>query len=347
MIYLGLMSGTSLDGLDAVFCTFKTKGSGYKYDILFGKTLEYDVSIRNMLQRAPLASGIELIEYDRKFGHYLGKCANKMIALSGIKPDVIASHGHTVFHRPENGFTFQLGHGAAIAAECGLPVMYDFRSMDVALGGQGAPLVPIGDKLLFPDFAACLNMGGFANVSMDQENRRIAWDICPVNFVANHLAALAGYDFDCNGFLGKKGTTIISLLEKLENLDFYRKISPKSLGREWVENEVFPLLFNEDHHAVSDLLRTFYEHISLRIASDINLSNSNVLCTGGGVKNHFLMQLIRSKTDWNAVVSEETLIDFKEALIFAFLAFLKRSGKSNCLASVTGASRDSSCGSII
>ena len=347
MIYLGLMSGTSLDGLDAVFCTFHPQGTGYGYEILFGTTVEYDDEIREMLQNAPFVSGEQLIFYDRKYGHHLGKKVNELIALSGITPDIIASHGHTVFHAPDRKFTFQMGHGAAIAAECNLPVMNDFRSLDVALGGHGAPLVPIGDKLLFPQFDACLNLGGFANVSLERDGKRIAWDISPVNFIANHLASLKGKAYDHDGLTGAAGAVQKSLLDKLESLDYYRKKYPKSLGREWVESNMDFLLSGGDGYSIEDTLRTFYEHVALRITNDINLKSGKVLCTGGGAKNRFLMQCIQEKAQWEVVIPEDELIDFKEALIFAFLCFLKQTGKPNCLASVTGASRDSLSGSVL
>lgn len=346
MIYLGLMSGTSLDGLDAIFCTFHQQENGYGYKILFGTTLEYDEETRNMLQNAPFVSGEQLIFYDRKYGHYLGKKVNELITQSGIKPDMVASHGHTVFHAPEKKLSFQMGHGAAITAECGLPVMYDFRSLDVALGGHGAPLVPIGDKLLFSHFDACLNLGGFSNVSMERNGKRIAWDICPVNFIANHLASIKGKHYDRDGSIGAAGTVQKKLLYKLESLDYYQKKYPKSLAREWVESNM-AFLLSDLEYSVEDTLRTFYEHVATRIVSDIDIKSGKVLCTGGGVKNRFLMQCIKEKSSWEVVIPENELVDFKEALIFAFLCFLKQSGKPNCLASVTGARCDSLGGSVI
>ena len=346
MIYLGLMSGTSLDGLDAVFCTFHPQKNGYDYEILFGTTLEYDDETRKMLQNAPFVSGEQLIFHDRKYGHYLGKKVKELIALSGITPDMVASHGHTVFHAPDKKVSFQMGHGAAIAAECGLSVMYDFRSLDVALGGHGAPLVPIGDKLLFPQFDACLNLGGFANVSLERTEQRIAWDICPVNFISNHLATFKGAHYDRNGLIGAAGTVQKNLLDKLENLDYYRKKHPKSLGREWVENNM-AFLLSDLEYSVEDTLRTFYEHVALRIVNDIDIKSGKVLCTGGGAKNRFLMRCIQEKAPYKMEIPESELIDFKEALIFAFLCFLKQTGQPNCLSSVTGASRDSLSGSVI
>jgi anhydro-N-acetylmuramic acid kinase len=198
-----------------------------------------------------------------------------------------------------------------------------------------------------------LNLGGFANVSLERNGKRIAWDICPVNFIANHLASKTsppsgglGGAVDYDGLIGAAGTIQKKLLDKLESLDYYQKKYPKSLGREWVESNM-AFLLSEPEHSVEDMLRTFYEHVALRITNDIDIKSGKVLCTGGGVKNRFLMQCIQEKASWEAVIPENELIDFKEALIFAFLCFLKQTGKSNCLASVTGASRDSRSGSII
>jgi anhydro-N-acetylmuramic acid kinase len=189
-------------------------------------------------------------------------------------------------------------------------------------------------------------LGGFANVSLERDGKRIAWDICPVNFIANHLASLKKAHYDHDGLIGAAGTIQKKLLDKLESLDYYQKKYPKSLAREWVESNM-AFLLPELEYSVEDTLRTFYEHVARRIVNDIDIKSGKVLCTGGGVKNRFLMQCIREKAQWEVVLPETELIDFKEALIFAFLCFLKQTGKPNCLASVTGASRDSLAGSII
>ncbi|MDR0364596.1 MAG: anhydro-N-acetylmuramic acid kinase, partial [Bacteroidales bacterium] len=342
MIFLGLMSGTSLDGLDAVFCSFRKTRSGYKYTIHHAETLEYEEPIRRMLLDAPSMNGLDLIRADRKFGHYLGKRVKDLIGRIHIVPYMVVSHGHTIFHLPDERLTLQIGHGPSIAAECELPVMFDFRSLDVALGGQGAPLVPIGDQLLFGKYDACLNLGGFANVSMEKEGKRVAWDICPANFIANRIAQFKGMDFDRNGAFGASGNIIYDLLERMESLDYYLHPYPKSLGREWIDCHFSQILASQN--TPEDILRTYYEHVANRIVSDIDLISSPVLCTGGGVKNTFLMKLIAEKATWNVVIPEKEIIDFKEALIFAFLAFLKLNGTPNCLSSVTGASKDNLSG---
>lgn len=346
MIILGLMSGTSMDGLDAVFCSFHPRGKGYDYVIHYGTTLPYDEDILDMLRRAPYADGYELIRIDRKYGHYIGKRVNELIRQIEILPDVVASHGHTIFHNPADGLTLQIGHGPAISAECNLPVMYDFRSLDVALGGQGAPLVPIGDQLLFSQYDACLNLGGFANVSIEKGEQRIAWDISPANYISNHLVRSKGLLFDPDGSIGATGATIPELLKSMESLEYYQRPFPKSLGREWCEQYLLPLI-ESSGYSLEDVLHTYYEHVSTRIVSDITIGKGKVLCTGGGVKNRYLMELIRQKSGWEVVIPNNEIVDFKEALIFAFLCFLKQSGQPNCLSSVTGASRDNLSGSLV
>ncbi|MDD4847268.1 MAG: anhydro-N-acetylmuramic acid kinase [Bacteroidales bacterium] len=344
-IFLGLMSGTSLDGLDMAFCTFTKKDANYSFQLLYAETLEYDSTIKKMLQQAPLLSGLELIKADRIYGHYLGKAINSLIKKTHIKPDYVASHGHTVFHVPHEKFTFQMGHGPSIAAECGLPVIFDFRSLDVALDGQGAPLVPIGDQSLFGDYQACVNMGGFSNVSYEQNGSRVAFDICPVNFVANFLAQKTLQPFDKDGLLGKQGVVLPHLLEKFLLLPYHQTPPPKSLGREWVETNFFPIFLNSENQ-IPDLLRTLYEYIAQQIIRDIPFKNGKVLFTGGGVKNRFLMQLIQDKASWEVVIPDYSIIDYKEAIIFAFMAFLKINHQKNCLSSVTGATCNCSAGSI-
>lgn len=346
MIVLGLMSGTSLDGLDMAYCRFQEDNGRFLFQIIHSETIDYECDIKNKLQSAHLLSGLDLIRLDRHYGHYLGEKIKENIQKTNIRPDIVASHGHTIFHVPSEKMTLQIGHGASIAATCGLPVIFDFRSLDVALGGQGAPLVPIGDQLLFPDFQACVNLGGFSNVSFDDHGKRIAFDICPVNFVTNYLAQRENLSFDENGDIGKSGTIIDTLVQKLQSFSYHQQQPPKSLGREWVEANIFPLL-NDTEYSTKDLLRSFYEYISQQIVADIPFSTGNVLFTGGGVKNQFLMQLIRNKAPWKVVVPETQLIDFKEALIFAFMAYLKVNGKNNCLSHVTGADRDSSTGIIV
>lgn len=276
----------------------------------------------------------------KEYGFHLGHTVNNFLKDCRFLPEYIASHGHTVFHQPEKSLTFQLGDGAAIAAKTGLPVISDFRNLDVCLGGQGAPLVPIGDKLLFSEYDYCLNLGGFANVSFKKNDRRIAFDICPVNIVLNEYAQKMGKDFDESGFLGRNGKPHFTLVEKLDCLDFYKQPAPKSLGREWVEQEFLPILQNYNL-SVEDVLASLYEHISNQLSAIINKPNSKVLITGGGAFNDFLIEQFKSKATSEIIIPDGELVNFKEALLFAFLGYRFLRNEVNCLASVTGAERDS------
>jgi len=258
---------------------------------------------------------------------------------------LIASHGHTVKHLPQEGITLQIGKGQYIASKTGRDVVFDFRSLDVSLGGQGAPLVPIGDIHLFFEHKACLNLGGYSNVSFEGKQGRQAFDICPVNTVLNMFAACAGKDMDVDGEIGQRGRTIPELLKKLNAIPYYSLDGPRSLGEEWLKDEFLPLLPKGDDHSLEDVMRTVYEHIAFQISGVLNKNakNGSVLITGGGTYNIFLLDLLRKKCTADLQVPDKYLIDFKEAIIFGFLGLLRTMGINNCLASVTGASADS-CG---
>jgi anhydro-N-acetylmuramic acid kinase len=271
---------------------------------------------------------------------------NRFLSGAGLHAGLVASHGHTIFHQPGNQLTFQLGAGAALAAQCGITTVSDFRTTDVALGGQGAPLVPVGDELLFNNYTFCLNLGGFSNISNQQHGRRIACDLSPVNLVVNSLAMRAGYEYDNNGEMGSRGSINTGLVDRLNALGFYALPAPKSLGREWVETSFMPVLDQYDI-PLEDLIRSVYEHIALQISRYINsFETGEVLVTGGGAFNTFLVDLIRQKSQSVLVIPGEQLIKFKEALIFAFLGLLRYRNEINCLSSVTGAIRNSSSGII-
>jgi anhydro-N-acetylmuramic acid kinase len=347
---IGLMSGTSLDGLDVISANFYLKNGNYKFEILHAETFQYDDEYLSILKIAHLFAGKDLIENHRKYGVYCGEIINNFISKHQIKPILIGSHGHTVFHEPQNNFNFQLGSGVDIFAKTGIKTISDFRSLDISLGGQGAPLVPIGDKLLFPEYVACVNLGGFANISFDDNNgKRVAFDICPVNFLINHFAQKIGFDYDKDGNIATQNTADEKLLGVLNNLEFYKKNPPKSLAREWIEEEVLSLIGKRKDY--STLISTFTHHAAIQIANVLNNNNiekGKVLFTGGGSFNLFLIKLIQEKVkkDIEIIVPEPILVNFKEALIFAFLAYLRINGKTNVLKEVTGASSDSSSGTI-
>lgn len=338
------MSGTSLDGLDLVAAEFWQTDIKWEFEIISAKAISYSSDWTNKLSNAPTLSGEKLIELNTKYGRFLGKETKRFINETGFQPDLVASHGHTVFHQPDLGFTFQVGNGADIAAITGITTVSDFRTGDVALGGQGAPLVPIGDKMLFSDFIYCLNLGGFANISFEENNRRIAFDICPVNFILNHFAEKQGFLFDKNGELGRKGKIETKLFDKLNQIGFYQKQPPKSLGREWVEQVFMPLL-NNFEIPENDKLRTVYEHVALQITNVIS-ERGKMLVTGGGAFNSFLIERIKSYTNAEIIIPSNDIVNFKEALIFAFLGVLKITGQNNCLSSVTGAKHDHSSGIV-
>lgn len=344
---LGLMSGTSLDGLDIAYCVFTRKKREWTFAIKKAVTVKYSRSMKEKLAGAATLSGIELMKLHRYYGLYIAREIKKFLLSNTIKPELISSHGHTVFHQPEYGITWQIGSPYAIASVTGITTIADFRSADVAFGGQGAPLVPVGDHYLFSAYDACLNLGGFSNISFCVQKKRIAFDICPVNSILNHIARQQGLAFDNNGQLAKKGKVHSVLLQKLNNLPYYKQAYPKSLSREWLEREVLPLICNYTIMP-QDLLRTLVEHIAVQISYILNrYALEKVLVTGGGVHNGFLMQVIREKTTATVVVPEKKLVDFKEAMIFAFLGVLRIRGENNCWGSVTGAKRDHCSGMLV
>lgn len=340
------MSGTSLDGLDIAACEFVNDNGNWSYEIRFCTTIPYTDEWTRKLSGLPLLNALDFSYVNTEYGHLLGKLTRSFIHETGFQPDLIASHGHTVFHQPGKGLTVQAGSGSAIAAEAGVPVVCDFRSADVALGGQGAPLVPIGDRLLFPDFGACLNLGGFANVSTEVNGRRIAYDICPVNIVLNKLAAKLGKKYDHNGEIAGSGIPDPKLFQELNDISYYSLEYPKSLGREWLETDFLPLFSGSDDPA-NNLLRTMCDHIAFQVNRSVtSIASSKILVTGGGAHNKFLIEKITAEGNHQWVLPKPDLIDFKEALVFAFLGVLRWRNEINVLQSVTGSSTDHSGGAI-
>lgn len=341
---IGLMSGTSLDGLDLVYVKFD-KNDYQNFTIIHAETIAYNLQWKQLLQNAVLMSKSELFDVDLAYGRFLGKAIQDFKHNYRIdKVDFIASHGHTILHQPEKGITLQIGNGKEIAKITGTKVVCDFRTQDVDLGGQGAPLVPIGDALLFADFDYCLNLGGFSNISFKSANTRIAFDICPVNIVLNFYANKLALDFDKSGQIASKGILNKELLKQLNSIAYYQREPPKSLGLEWVQKNIFPLI-EEYESDISSILRTFSEHIAFQIAKVIPQHNS-VLITGGGAFNTFLIDRIQHHTSMKFRLPSHELINFKEALVFAFLGLLRLENQINCLKSVTGAQKNHSSGLI-
>lgn len=347
MLIIGLMSGTSLDGIDLAYCEFN---DDHNFTLLAAETYPYPAAWHKRLAELHLASAEEYALADVELGHFFGERINEFRSQYPGRVDCIASHGHTVFHQPERRLTAQIGDGNAISAETGLPVVCDFRRLDVALGGQGAPLVPIGDRLLFGQYDCCINLGGIANISYEADGQRIAYDIAPCNMALNYLAGKQGLTYDAGGETAAQGEVITPLLARLETLDYYRVPAPKTLGKEWFEQRFLPDLQPFEDQPLPSLLRTVAEHIAIRLADAIQHSGTDihkVLITGGGANNRFLLELLKEKIGSAEIVSADPrLVDFKEAIIFALLAYLKFNGEVNTLASVTGASRDS-CGGVV
>lgn len=343
---LGLMSGTSLDGLDLCLASFQKQMNRWTFKITEAQTFPYPPQLKERLQHAHALNAFDFILLHKEYGRFLGEQSKHFLDATASSANYIASHGHTIFHQPEKGITFQIGCGANIAAVTGISTIYDFRSLDVALGGQGAPLVPIGDDLLFSDYDICLNLGGFANISYNNEQgNRVAFDVCPCNIVLNQLVKVKGINYDINGHYASQGAICEPLLKELNSLDFYSKKGAKSLGREWVEQE-FISRFEGYDISIEDCLRTMCEHIAIQISRHANMRN--MLATGGGTHNSFLMSKIREHCDsCRVVIPSKEIVDFKEALIFAFLGALYVSNENNTLSSATGASRDSIGGTLV
>lgn len=341
---IGVMSGTSLDGIDLIYVHFMT-GNSLQFEIQKAQTIPYPDFWQKRLAQSMNLNSTELQELNEQYTAYLAEVISGFIADNSITEiDFVASHGHTVFHQPEAGYTLQIGNLPQIAKHLNLKVVCDFRVDDVALGGQGAPLVPIGDALLFSQYDYCLNLGGFANVSFVEAATRIAFDICAVNTVMNHLVAPLGLAYDKGGEIACSGSVHQGLLKDLQGLPFYQKPYPKSLGMEWVKSDVFPIIESYDLK-LEDVLRTYVEHVALQLSA-IFKPNTTVLATGGGAYNSFLMERTRELSGASIPVADPQLVDFKEALIFALLGVLKLENQVNCLSSITGASKDHSSGRV-
>ena len=339
---LGVMSGTSLDGLDLCLAEFDRKNAA-SFSIVECETIPYSESTVRLLQNAYSASGEELSRISIVYGEFLADRISGFLDKTNSKVDLIASHGHTVYHDPAYRKTVQIGNGPEIFLRTGIPVVCDFRVQDVLLGGQGAPLVPLGDDMLFGQYAACLNLGGFANISFRHGRERMAFDICPVNIVLNELSQKLGRPFDEDGILARTGNIDQTLLNQLNSLEFYQAKPPKSLGREWVEAHVQHLLLQVGQE---DALATFVEHIATQIAKSTSHLSGDMLITGGGAFNQYLLERIQELGSLKVSIPDTDLINFKEALIFALLGLQRWTGQHNCLASVTGACENHSSGRI-
>lgn len=342
------MSGSSLDGVDIACCDFVVQEDSWSYIYHFAETIPFTDTIRAKLLGAPSMPAKELEALDAEFGTYLGKLSNSFIKKHQIEGlELIASHGHTVFHHPEEGFSTQIGSGAHLAAASGYSVVCDLRSGDLAKGGQGAPIVPIGEKMLFQAYDAFLNIGGIANLSVYRDDLLYAWDVGAANQVLNHLAEKAGKAFDRDGEMAKAGKVNYDLLDKLEGIDFYNLEPPRSMDNQYVASHYFPLFEGVD---IYDGLATFSEHLVSRIIKEMirfGQPSRNLLVTGGGAYNSFLIEKLRRKLPEVYVhVPAGALVEYKEALIMGFIGLLRYLGKPNVLSTVTGAREDACSGAL-
>lgn len=347
---IGLMSGTSGDGLDLAYCKYELQDQ-WSFEILEAITVPFPEDLEMKLINSHLLPALDLAILDVSFGKWMGEQVHYFCNEKQIKPLAVCSHGHTVFHQPSKGLSLQIGNGWALQAAADQQVITDFRMRDVQLGGQGAPLVPIGDQLLFPTVDFCINLGGIANISMEYKGQRIAFDICPFNSLLNLQARKLGKPFDAQGAWASEGQLNEALLKQLNEIPFYRLTDAKSLGREIME-EVFIPLLESSRLTEKDLLRTLVEHYGYQIAKVIKAYSQkekpSVLITGGGAYNSFFINTLNSHlgSQWQQIGASSELIEFKEALIFGLLGVLRLRGENNCLASVTGASKDSCGGQI-
>ena len=342
---IGLMSGTSIDGVDLVYANF-FYDKHWSFKILKSKTYEYDMDWQNILKNLSDKDLDSIKLIDKNYTKLLSEYISSFIEEFSIKEiDFISSHGHTALHDPSNSITYQIGNLKELSDYIGLKVICDFRAQDVKLGGQGAPLVPVGEKYIFPEYDNLINLGGFANITIKSNNNLTAYDICPVNIVFNHLSNLRHLKYDDKGKIASSGKLNIELFDCLQSLDYYKQISPKSLGIEWVNKNILPLINSFSEIPLEDLLNTFSKHFASQIASNIK-STKKTLITGGGAYNDYLIQNIINLTESEIIIPSSEIIEYKEALIFGFLGVLKDLNINNCYSSVTGATKDHSSGNI-
>ena len=345
------MSGTSLDGLDIAYCHIREENKQWFFEIQQTKSVSYDEEMRLKLKSAILLSATDLLEFNNTYGTWLGKQAKNFIDEYGVEVDFISSHGHTVHHQPDRGFTYQIGSGQHLANASNCKVICDFRMNDVALSGQGAPLVPIGDELLFKQYDFCLNLGGISNISFEYQGKRIAYDVGLANMILNYSTQKIDMSYDNGGELASSGTKNQEMLVALNALAYYKLPFPKSTGYEWFLKEVVPIIENTND-SIENLLHTSIHHICDQLVNEVHKyttkRESTILVTGGGALNTFLMKTLQEKLGDSVkiIISDKILIEFKEALVFAFMGVLRAESKMNVLCSVTGAKKDSSSGVI-
>lgn len=355
MVYhvIGTMSGSSLDGLDLAYCVLEEIGGKWSFEIRTAECIPFSETLHATLSGIATLPARELMRAHTAFGHWMGQEVAAFIERHGLqhKIHLLSSHGHTVFHEPALGMTFQLGDGASLAAETGLPVVSDLRNLDVALGGQGAPIVPIGEKYLWHATKAFLNLGGIANLTVVNEDGYTAFDVCPANRILNLLAAQRGMAYDAGGQLARSGQVLPDLLDQLDAQDYYRQSPPKSLANEFGLHTLYPLI--EQHSgSLEDKLCTYVEHVARQTAAAAQacgLSDGDLLVTGGGALNTYLAERLQHALSESGIrlhIPDEHLIHYKEALVMALIGVLRWREEVNVLSSVTGARRSSVGGAL-
>ena len=341
---IGIMSGSSLDGIDIAYCRFYFIKE-WKFEIISATTHYYNEEWKLILTNATSIGSEELIKLDVDYGKYIGEVVLNFINDKNIVPNIISSHGHTVFHASDKGYTLQLGNGQAIANKTGVRTIFDFRTEDILNGGQGAPLVPIGDQLLFNSYDYCLNIGGIANISFTKDDKRVGFDVCPANQLLNFLSQQLGKPYDEDGNFAQLGKINPLLFDQLNNHPYYHMGYPKSISNQLVQSSFIPML-HDCKASIEDKLYTVCKHIAFQTNKFIVDKESKILITGGGAHNSFLKRSLQLETNAKVITPNALIIDFKEAIIFAFMGVLKQLEIINCLSSVTGARKDSITGII-
>ena len=343
---IGIMSGTSVDGIDIAHCVFK-KEKKWSYKIEKAITINYPKGLKNRLLEAQKLNGYELIQLDHNLGDFIGKETKGFINKHNLKPEIISCHGHTIFHNLKDKISYQIGNANRIYSIVKIPVINNYRELDVIFEGQGAPLVPIGEKLLFHGHNYFINIGGILNLTKIDNNKIIAYDVVPANIVLNNISNKLEYEYDDKGNIAKKGKLIPELFKKLNSINYYKKNYPKSIGFEWIEKNIFRLIY-KSRYKTMDILNTFTNHIAFQLTNNIKGQGNKIFITGGGAYNDYLIKKVKSydknKNDWK--IPNDNLVNYKEALIFAFIGLLKQINKKNILKSVTGSSENISSGTI-
>jgi anhydro-N-acetylmuramic acid kinase len=350
---IGLMSGSSLDGLDIAYCVFEENNGRWSYEIAVAECADFDDDLRQSLRELRSGTIDDLAQMHTALGQLFGEWVRVFMDKHGIacKVEAISSHGHTILHQPKLGYSLQIGSGADIAAATGKTVICDLRSADIAYGGQGAPIVPMAEKMLFPDYRVFLNLGGIANISFHRPDGVTAFDVCGCNTLLNNIAQKKGSAFDSSGIWARQGRRAEFLFSELNNDPYCQLPPPKSLGTEYLQQQFLPK-YEGLLSSANDMLHTTVEHIGLQVGKAFETSagkvsqNEHMLITGGGAFNSYLVDTIAHYAPVDVVVPDELTVSYKEAMAMAFLGLLRLQGQPNCLRSVTGATYDAIGGAV-